>query len=332
MSDAVSVDPRRARMQAAAQPAQPAETQETPAAGSETATDPAQAPPPVPEAAAAVAAVEEVVSSDPTPAPSADTAATAAPNAAEATQNPTEVASVAEAATPQSSELDAAIAATLAMDSEPAAVQPGEPVPATEGAHQLVGSGGTADPERVSRDETGTPTLYSASASAGDIPGAVATPPLATAAVNGHREESNEAQTQTHAAPAQGRAAATATSSLSRVAQLTARIEKDPLDCQAQLALLHDAESKGDLERTREVYERFLSAFPDAVSFLTSAPCALPSLPKAGSHSRDTVQRHPTQWPRERRFFETRLTLERAAAVGRTMDQLLQPRTRPQSL
>ena len=300
MSDAVSVDPRRARMQAAAQPAQPAETQETPAAVSGIATDPTQASPPAPEAAA-VAVVEEVVSTDPTPAPSADTAAaTAALEAtAEATQNPIEVPSVAEA-TSQSSELDAAIAATLAMDSEPAAVQSGEPVPAAEGAHQLVGDGGTAEVERISRDETGTPTLYSASASAGDIPGAVATPPLATAAaVNGHGEESTEAQTQ--AAPVQGRTAAAATSSLSRVAQLTARIEKDPLDGQAQLALLHDAESKGDLERTREVYERFLSVFPDAVSLLTSAPCAprFASSRLALSLSRETIQNK--QWLRERR-------------------------------
>ncbi|GAA5959836.1 hypothetical protein JCM8115_004873 [Rhodotorula mucilaginosa] len=264
MSDAVSVDPRRARMQAAAQPAQPAETQETPAAVSEIATDPTQAPPLPPDAAAVV---EEVVSTDPTLAASADIAATAAPTAveatADATQDPMEVAE----ATPQGSELDAAIAATLAMDSEPSAVQSEEPVPTAEGTHQLVAGGGEpAEAERFSRDETGTPTLYSASASAGDIPGAVATPPLATAAaaVNGHGDESTEAQTQ--AAPAQGRTAAVAaaTSSLSRVAQLTARIEKDPLDGQAQLALLHDAESKGDLERTREVYERFLFVFPDA--------------------------------------------------------------------
>lgn len=302
---------------------------------SEIATDPTQAPPLPPDAAAVV---EEVVSTDPTLAASADTAATAAPIAdeatADATQDPTEVASVAEA-TPQSSELDAAIAATLAMDSEPSAVQSEEPVPTAEGTHQLVAAGGgePAEAERFSRDETGTPTLYSASASAGDIPGAVATPPLATAAaaVNGHGDESTEAQT--HAAPAQGRtaAAAAATSSLSRVAQLTARIEKDPLDGQAQLALLHDAESKGDLERTREVYERFLSVFPDAVSLLTSAPRALGLARSRFAPSLCDAKLHPMQRLRETRS-ETRLTLERAAAVGRTMDQLLQPRTRPQSL
>lgn len=53
---------------------------------------------------------------------------------------------------------------------------------------------------------------------------------------------------------------------VSRVAQLTARVESDPLDGEARLALLADAEQKGDLERTREVYEDFLKVFPDAVS------------------------------------------------------------------
>ncbi|KAM0792797.1 hypothetical protein ACM66B_002566 [Microbotryomycetes sp. NB124-2] len=51
---------------------------------------------------------------------------------------------------------------------------------------------------------------------------------------------------------------------LSKVAQLTARIERDPLDAEAQLALIRDAERKGDLERTREVYESFFKYFPDA--------------------------------------------------------------------
>jgi cleavage stimulation factor subunit 3 len=58
------------------------------------------------------------------------------------------------------------------------------------------------------------------------------------------------------------------TTGMSRVAQLTARIERDPLDADAQLALIADAEQKGDLERTREVYENFLKVFPDAVSGL----------------------------------------------------------------
>lgn len=68
---------------------------------------------------------------------------------------------------------------------------------------------------------------------------------------------------------AMGRLAPTAGSSkapLSRVAQLSARVEKDPLDGEARLALIADAVQKGDLERTREVYEEFLKVFPDAVS------------------------------------------------------------------
>ncbi|SCV72519.1 BQ2448_4056 [Microbotryum intermedium] len=51
---------------------------------------------------------------------------------------------------------------------------------------------------------------------------------------------------------------------LSRVAQLVASIEKDPYDAEAQLALLHEVEQKGDLEKTREVYESFFKVFPDA--------------------------------------------------------------------
>ena len=54
---------------------------------------------------------------------------------------------------------------------------------------------------------------------------------------------------------------------LSRVAQLLKRIESNPLDGEARLALIVDAESKGDLERTREIYEDFLTVFPDAVRF-----------------------------------------------------------------
>lgn len=56
----------------------------------------------------------------------------------------------------------------------------------------------------------------------------------------------------------------------SKLAQLTARIEKDPYDGEAQLALLAEVEAKGDLERTREVYEEFLRIFPNAVSILSS--------------------------------------------------------------
>ena len=58
---------------------------------------------------------------------------------------------------------------------------------------------------------------------------------------------------------------ASSSNPLSRVAQLTKRIEANPLDGEARLALIVDAESKGDLERTREIYEDFLKVFPDAV-------------------------------------------------------------------
>lgn len=54
---------------------------------------------------------------------------------------------------------------------------------------------------------------------------------------------------------------------LSRVAQLNARVEKNPWDGEARLALIGDAETKGDLEKTREAYENFLQFFPDAVSY-----------------------------------------------------------------
>jgi cleavage stimulation factor subunit 3 len=55
----------------------------------------------------------------------------------------------------------------------------------------------------------------------------------------------------------------------SKLAQLTARLAKDPTDGEARLALLKDVEVRGDLERTREVYEEFLTVFPDAVSINT---------------------------------------------------------------
>lgn len=63
-------------------------------------------------------------------------------------------------------------------------------------------------------------------------------------------------------------AARTKGTAKTRVAQLQARVEKDPLDGDARLALVKDAEEKGDLERTREVYNEFLKVFPDAVCLL----------------------------------------------------------------
>lgn len=53
---------------------------------------------------------------------------------------------------------------------------------------------------------------------------------------------------------------------LSRLATLKQRVEKDCMDGEAWLELIADAEKKGDLEKTREVYKSFLKNFPDAVS------------------------------------------------------------------
>ncbi|GAA5826113.1 hypothetical protein JCM11251_007169 [Rhodosporidiobolus azoricus] len=151
-------------------------------------------------------------------------------------------------------ELDAAIAATLAMETE---------APAQDVAAEAVGAAPVSAETIVRRSETGTPALYDGAGSA-DVPGAVATPPLAASPsvvpVEVEMNGNPGPPVSSSAAPPKQKSA----SSLSRVAQLTARVERDPLDGEAQLALLQDAEQKGDLERTREVYERFLTVFPDA--------------------------------------------------------------------
>ncbi|GAA5996861.1 cleavage polyadenylation factor subunit RNA14 [Rhodotorula paludigena] len=249
-----TVDPRRARTQPdQPEAAQPAETVQT---AGEAESEPVEAPAPVEAAADATVTEATDSTSEVPPAPnSTDPLATpadppAAPQSslfrqedddeaiAQAAPAPAELAEPnPETRASSSAELDAAIAATLAMD--------------TGDANEVAAEAGAAGAS-IARDETSTPTtIYNAAASAGDVPAAVATPP--PAAIPGS------------AAGAAGEAPkAKAASSLSRVAQLTARVEKDPLDGEAQLALLHDAEQKGDLERTREVYERFLSVFPDA--------------------------------------------------------------------
>lgn len=51
----------------------------------------------------------------------------------------------------------------------------------------------------------------------------------------------------------------------SRLQKLRQRIEKDKFDGDAWLELINDAQQKGDLEKTREVYSNFLSNFPDNV-------------------------------------------------------------------
>lgn len=273
MSDAVSVDPRRARQQPSGEAAQPTETSPISSDATMAPAEPAEAS--VAPAEAVTAAPEDLpFSLPPQDAPGPTSTQTTEPASQQTTTSANgDAASDAAgptAARPDSGEMDAAIAATLAMDSEPAPDATAAPVPGpaeTETSANEVQSTGT---EQISRDATGTPTLYQAAASAKDVPGAVATPPLATAVPtggqNGNATETAETASPLPSANVNARPSAAGTSSLSRVAQLTARIEKDPLDGEAQLALLHDAESKGDLERTREVYERFLSVFPDAVS------------------------------------------------------------------
>lgn len=294
-------------MQAATEPAQPANAAQAAAEAPATSSEAPEAVP-VPAEAAPVAtepvtAAVDSTMADPSPStlpaqanateasstPSAAPAETPAPAGEVAANGPVPASAPAPDLTRQDSkELDAAIAATLAMDSEPAPA-PDASAPSAEqtqlSAPAAAPSGGApaaSAPEPFSRDATGTPTLYQAAASASDVPGAVSTPPASAAAPNGNAEEISEPQQQQQRPPAAGSgtsAARTAgTSSLSRVAQLTARIEKDPLDGEAHLALLQDAESKGDLERTREVYERFLSVFPDAVSSLPGLPSVVTSL------------------------------------------------------
>ncbi|GAA6030053.1 hypothetical protein JCM8097_009232 [Rhodosporidiobolus ruineniae] len=256
MSDApapaeATVDPRRARMQAAqaaspapAQPAQdqqqpPQEQHDQPQQPADTTVTPADSAQPASEAAA-----EPALPS--TTQPDSASLGTAQQPEQPAPTEPEQQPAPAEAAS-NSAEMEAAIAATLAMDSEP-------PEQVAAAAAQVLPPDASA-----ARAESGTPALYDGAAGAPDVPGKVETPPLATA---------NGADPGPAAGGAAGGAGAApkakAASSLSRVAQLTARVERDPLDGEAQLALLQDAIGKGDLERTREVYEKFLTVFPDA--------------------------------------------------------------------
>jgi hypothetical protein len=253
----VTVDPRRARAQAA-QIAPPAEqSQDTTTTTSEGMEDVQQAtvasedaPPP----SAAVPEVSTAVDVSPLPPSTTDSplppsASEAAPASTEADSTPIDTSSEvktedADASTggddsaarssseaARNAEMEAAIAATLAMETE----------------QQPDGEG------EAKGDEDGTP-LYAGNGTA-DVPAAVATPPLASSSSSKPKQQQQSA--------------------LSRFAQLTARVERDPLDGEAQLALLQDAVQKGDLERTREVYEKFLTVFPDAVSLQLSSPEAL---------------------------------------------------------
>ena len=172
---------------------------------------------------------------------------------------PPSVAAAAELAAATQSSLDASIAATLAMDDAAHLSAEAENGSSITGAVQ-VKQEDQNDSEM--RDESADPNLTAGATSA------TGTPAL-------QDDESRLSSVQPEGTPALGDATtetsrpapkSKGTSSLSRVAQLTARVEKNPMDGEAQLALLQDAEQKGDLERTREVYESFLTVFPDAVS------------------------------------------------------------------
>lgn len=57
----------------------------------------------------------------------------------------------------------------------------------------------------------------------------------------------------------------------SKTATLRQRIEGNPIDSDAWLTLITDAETKGDLDKTREVYEEFFKVYPESVSRVRSA-------------------------------------------------------------
>lgn len=262
-----TADPRKARLAA------PLDTQPAPAPDTDMPQEPQQTP--QAPAAAAPAPADLVTApgsaandcsplaqlADP-PAPPHDVAETAS-SAPVVPEQPVETsAPEPESQTAASSELDAAVPPTLAMDIEPASETAAEP-----SSSAAAGAGpAEAAAASIGREATSTPTtIYNQAASAGDVPAAVATPPPPSAPAAADASAASAVNGSGADAP-RSKAAAAATSGLSRVAQLAARVEKDPLDGEAQLALLQDAESKGDLERTREVYEKFLAVFPDAVS------------------------------------------------------------------
>ncbi|GAA5873550.1 hypothetical protein JCM16303_001161 [Sporobolomyces ruberrimus] len=222
MSDAPSVDPRRARIQ----PATAAPAVEATPVG-EQSTTPVQDPEPSPVQAEEPAIVEASTDQTTQPQPEEPSEPVAEPqmepepSLEEPVQESVQAqgAQVAETNGTPSSALDAAIQATLD------AVATEEPP----------------------RDSMGTPALYEADPASADVP-KIDTPTIVPPA------------SSTTSKPPTTKP----TSSLSRVAQLAQRVDKNPLDGEAQLALLQEVESKGDLERTREVYEKFLSTFPDA--------------------------------------------------------------------
>ena len=142
---------------------------------------------------------------------------------------------------------------TEVVSEQQESVEQQEPVPSSSSALDAAISAtleGAATQEPP-RDSTSTPALYVAVASSAEF---------------------RKVDTPTLPSSAKPAPSTKPTSSLSRIAQLTQRVEKDPLDGEAQLALLQEVEAKGDLERTREVYEKFLTTFPDAVSLQIPNP------------------------------------------------------------
>ncbi|GAA6062293.1 hypothetical protein JCM10212_004381 [Sporobolomyces blumeae] len=270
-----TVDPRRARQQPQPQPADPvaapppadldpSSTPSTEPTPGDTAPAHNLAEPTQPGALAAAVAPGEASevnapsTSDPTPAPLPSTAAAAADEASEALPG-------------ASSDLDAAIQATLAAveptstDPAPAPPPPAEPSSTADAAGSATPTT-TAPAEQVARTATSTPALYETEPSSSTVPSVdpsslpSTTAPAAAAAAAATAQPSTATTTTKPAQPTSTKP----TSSLSRIAQLQQAIERDPLDGQAQLALLKEVESKGDLDRTRATYEEFLKVFPDA--------------------------------------------------------------------
>lgn len=85
---------------------------------------------------------------------------------------------------------------------------------------------------------------------------------------------------------------------LSRLQKLRKRVEVNKFDGEAWLELINDALQKGDLDRTREVYDQFLKHFPDNVRhFPSSSAFFLPSDDVcAGVHMSITDQKRELHW------------------------------------
>lgn len=132
------------------------------------------------------------------------------------------------------------------------------------------------DPASTVAETAAPPTAQAPQASAQPVSSAL--PALAVPDNNGASALSsaastpvppqNETPSSSSIAPAQsssGLSARKPQQALTRLAKLRQRIDKDRFDGEAWLELISDAVQKGDLDRTREMYEGFLQAFPDNV-------------------------------------------------------------------